>query len=138
MTVQFHRNTQLIRIPRHLSAPCASRLVLGCAENSAIYSDAGGESAASSATDSAALKTHGLNCHTDNAFPCICHLLLRHPEDPAAALIENATAGGDSAARGMILGLVYGTKFPATALPKEWLSGLRAHEEIARLIHQLP
>lgn len=96
------------------------------------------ESAASSATDSAALKTHGLNCHTDNAFPCICHLLLRHPEDPAAALIENATAGGDSAARGMILGLVYGTKFPATALPKEWLSGLRAHEEIARLIHQLP
>lgn len=90
------------------------------------------ESAGSDATDSVALKAHGLNCHTDKAFPGICHLLLRHSEDPAAALIENATAGGDSAARGMILGLVYGARFPVATLPKEWFSGLNARDEIAR------
>lgn len=95
-------------------------------------------SAASEQTDSAALKTHGLSCHTNEAFPGICHLLLRHPDDPAAALIENATGGGDSAARGMILGLIYGAKFPVSALPKEWLSGLNARETIVELIRQLP
>lgn len=94
-------------------------------------------SAASAETDSAALKTHGLSCHTDKAFPGICHLLLRYPTDPVSALIENATAGGDCAARGMILGLVYGAKYPATTLPEEWLAGLNARSEIADLIHQI-
>lgn len=94
-------------------------------------------SAASNATDSLALKTYGLNCHTDSAFPGICHLLLRYPADPASALIENATAGGDCAARGMILGLVYGAKYPAATLPEEWLSGLNARGKIADLIHQV-
>ena len=93
-------------------------------------------SASSSETDSVALKNHGLNCHTDHAFPCICHLLLRYPTDPVSALIENSTAGGDSAARGMILGLVYGAKFTTSTLPAEWLSGLKAHSEIIDLIHQ--
>lgn len=96
--------------------------------------DAARESAASTETDSASLKNHGLNCHTDNAFPCICHLLLRYPTDPVSALIENATAGGDSAARGMILGLVYGAKYPIRTLPEEWLSGLNARDEISTLI----
>lgn len=95
------------------------------------------KSAASDATDSAALKTHGLSCHTDGAFPGVCHLLLRYPEDPTAALIANATAGGDNAARGTVLGLVYGAKFPITALPTEWLSGLRARSEILDLIGRL-
>lgn len=95
------------------------------------------KSAASDVTDSAALKTHGLSCHTDGAFPGVCHLLLRYPEDPAAALIANATAGGDNAARGTVLGLVYGAKFPITALPAEWLSGLKARSEILDLIGKL-
>lgn len=93
-------------------------------------------SAASSETDSVALKNHGLNCHTDNAFSCICHLLLRYPTDPISALVENATAGGDSAARGLILGLVYGAKFTPSMLPAEWLSELNAHDEIIDLIQQ--
>lgn len=95
------------------------------------------KSAASDETDSAALKAHGLNCHADEAFPGICHLLLRHPDNPATALIENATAGGDSAVRGLILGLVYGAKFPVSALPEAWLSGLNAREKIAGFIRQL-
>ncbi len=96
------------------------------------------ESAVSNETDAAALHRHGLSCRIDDAFPAICHLLLRHPEDSATALIENASAGGDSAARGMILGLVYGAAFPISTWPAEWLTGLNAREEIETLIRKLP
>jgi ADP-ribosylglycohydrolase len=95
------------------------------------------ESAIFDETDAAALHRHGLSCRTDDAFPGICHLLLRHPEDPATALIENANAGGDSAARGMILGLVYGARFPVSTWPGEWSAGLSARGEINSLIEKI-
>ncbi|GAA5130656.1 ADP-ribosylglycohydrolase family protein [Luteolibacter yonseiensis] len=95
-------------------------------------------SAASDETDAAALKRHGLTCHAVDAFPGICHLLLRHPTSPAEALIENANAGGDSAARGMILGMVYAAAFPVSDWPADWLAGLNAREEITNLIGRLP
>ncbi|RYD34971.1 MAG: ADP-ribosylglycohydrolase family protein, partial [Verrucomicrobiaceae bacterium] len=95
------------------------------------------ESASSGDSDAAALEGHGLTCHTPDAFPGICHLLLRYPSDPAAALIENVNAGGDSAARGMILGLVYGAAFPVSNWPAEWLSGLNARAEIGKLVGQI-
>ncbi len=95
------------------------------------------ESAASGESDTAALGDHGLTCHTPDAFPGICHLLLRYPEDPATALIENVNAGGDSAARGMILGMVYGAAFPVSGWPAEWVTGLKAGEEIRRLVGQI-
>lgn len=37
----------------------------------------------------------------------------------------------------MILGLIYGAKFPAADLPEEWLSDLNARETIAELIRHL-
>lgn len=88
-------------------------------------------SAAADETDSAVLKNFGLSCATENAFPGICHLLLRHPTDPAKALIENATAGGDCAARGMILGMVYGAAFPVSELPPKWLRRLQVADAVA-------
>lgn len=95
------------------------------------------ESALTDESDASALEAHGLSCNISDAFPGICHLLLRHPTDPAMALIENVNAGGDSAARGMILGLVYGTAFPVSSWPAEWLTGLHAREEIESLISKL-
>ncbi|MEX1113759.1 MAG: ADP-ribosylglycohydrolase family protein [Akkermansiaceae bacterium] len=94
-------------------------------------------SAASSATDSEALFDHGLTCHIPDAFTGVCHLLLRHPESPADALIANINAGGDSAARGMVLGMIYGARHPVASLPPGWLSGLRSREEILTLIRNL-
>ena len=95
------------------------------------------ESADSGLTDAAALDAHGLSCSVEDAFPGICHLLLRHPQDPAVALMENATAGGDSAARGMILGMIHGAAFPVADWPAEWLDGLRARDEVMELIGKL-
>lgn len=91
------------------------------------------ESAASTESDAAELNRHGLTCHTEDAFPGICHLLLRHPHDPATALIENALAGGDSAARGMMLGLVYGAGTPVSTWPAAWLDELHARTEVNEL-----
>lgn len=95
------------------------------------------ESAASKESDAAVLHRHGLSCHTEDAFPGICHLLLRHPQDPATALVENACAGGDSAARGMILGLVYGACVPVSTWPAEWLEGLHCRAEVTELAGRL-
>ena len=90
-------------------------------------------SSASPVTDSAATKAHGLTCHVPDAFPAICDLLMRHPDDVISALTANAEAGGDSAARGMMLGMVYGAQQDATPFPAEWLSGLSAYDEIQQL-----
>jgi ADP-ribosylglycohydrolase len=64
----------------------------------------------------------------------VCHLLFRHPEDAVAGLIANASAGGDSAARGTILGMIYGARFGVSELPVEWMSELKARQEITALL----
>lgn len=92
-------------------------------------------SAASADDDGTVLEGYGLDCSTESAFSGICHLLLRYPEDPATALIENASAGGDCAARGMILGMIYGARFPVSEWPQEWLTGMQAHDQILELTH---
>ena len=69
-------------------------------------------------SDSAATKAHGLTCHVPDAFPAVCHLLLRHPDDVVAALTANVEAGGDNAARGMIIGMIHGAKPDAKPLPE--------------------
>ena len=99
--------------------------------------DAALASSASETSDSNAAKTHGLTCHVPDAFPAVCHLLLRHPDDLVAALTANVEAGGDNAARGMIIGTIHGAKPDAQSLPEHWLTGLRAYGEIQQLIETI-
>lgn len=94
-------------------------------------------SSTSEISDSKAAKTHGLTCHVPDAFPVVCHLLLRHPDDVVAALTANVEAGGDNAARGMIIGMIHGAKPDASPLPEPWLTGLRAYGEIQQLIETI-
>lgn len=98
---------------------------------SAARSSASGESVERSA------EALGLTCHVSDAFPVIVDLLLRFPLDPVAALTKNAQAGGDSAARAMILGLTYGALPEASKLPETWLTELKARDEIEQLIKEL-
>jgi len=95
------------------------------------------QSADSDNSDLAAVKEHGLGCHVSDAFPAICHLLLRHPGDTGAALAVNVEAGGDSAARGLFLGMIYGASSHMKSPPAEWNSGLRAHDEIQQLLQKI-
>lgn len=102
-----------------------------------VWFDAAELSAAGSDSDADALEAHGLACDVAAAFPGILHLLRRYPQDPATSLIENSSAGGDSAARGMILGMVHGAATPISEWPAEWLEHLVARAEIEDLISSM-
>ena len=78
----------------------------------------------------AAAKEYGLTCHVVHAFGVCCDFLLRFPDDPVTALQTNAEAGGDSAARGLILGMIYGAFPEPKPLPKEWIEQLSVELEI--------
>jgi len=103
----------------------------------ADWFNAASNSSASAESDSGAVKTHGLTCHIPEAFPAICHLLLRYPDDAVTALTVNVESGGDGAARGMIMGMIYGARPNAAPLPTDWLSGLGARDEIEQLTHRI-
>jgi ADP-ribosylglycohydrolase len=94
-------------------------------------------SAESDETDCSVARALGLSCSTTDAFPLILHFLLRYPRGPATALVANAEAGGDSAARGLILGLVYGASSPLDTLPSTWLEGLKAKEQVDQLVSKI-
>ena len=126
-----------LAVQQGIAIPDALRAVVPHTAWNAIPADwfeAALASSASAATDSAATKAHGLTCHVPDAFPAICHLLMRHPNDGVAALTANVAAGGDSAARGMIMGMIHGAKPDAQPLPEHWLTDLRAYSEIQQLI----
>ena len=78
----------------------------------------------------------GLGCGIEGAFPITIAVALRHETDPVAALSANAMLGGDSAARGMLLGLLMGARHGVATFPAEWPSGLRSIETIERLLPQ--
>lgn len=126
-----------LAVQQGIAIPDALRAVVPHTAWNAIPGDwfeAALASSASDATDSSATKAHGLTCHVPDAFPAICHLLMRHPNDGVAALTANVAAGGDSAARGMIIGMIHGAKPDAKPLPEHWLTDLRAYSEIQQLI----
>ncbi len=59
----------------------------------------------------------GQMCGIASALPGAVHLISTYADDPKTALIENVMAGGDSAARGMVAGLVLGARHGVDAVP---------------------
>jgi len=76
----------------------------------------------------------GLTCHVPEAFPLTLVIALRLEDDPAGALSANALVGGDSSARGMLLGLLLGAKYGLAGFPAEWTEQLRAGPRIESLL----
>jgi ADP-ribosylglycohydrolase len=76
----------------------------------------------------------GQTCHAEDAFPGVIHLIAKYEDDLKEALIENVMAGGDSAARGMVVGMVLGAHLGQESLPEEWASGLKKHKQILNLL----
>lgn len=66
----------------------------------------------------------GPACATPGAFAGVVHLITRYENDLREALVQNVMAGGDSAARGLVAGMVLGAHLGARAIPDEWLNGL--------------
>jgi len=79
----------------------------------------------------------GQSCHTDEAFPGVVHLIAKYEKDLKEALVQAVMAGGDSAGRGLMVGMVLGAHLGDRGLPKEWVSGLKRGSDILRLLEQI-
>jgi ADP-ribosylglycohydrolase len=82
----------------------------------------------------AAIKDFGQMCEIDAAFPATIHLIVKYEQDFKLALVENSMAGGDSAARGMLVGMVLGAYLGFGAIPKDWLNELKAYQHLIELM----
>ena len=65
----------------------------------------------------AAIAALGQACEIEMAFPAMVHLVARYENDLKSALVENVMAGGDSAGRGIAVGLILGA----------WQAGVGRH-----------
>ncbi|GBC60902.1 ADP-ribosylglycohydrolase family protein [Desulfonema ishimotonii] len=92
----------------------------------------------SEADDSiSAIGRFGQACEIMQLFPGVVHLIAKYENDLREALIQSVMAGGDSAARGMITGMVLGAHLGPNALPEEWVCGINRKNEILRLLNRL-
>ncbi len=90
---------------------------------------------ASTARDSVqSIAAFGQTCHTPEAFPGAVHLIARYENDLKEALIQSVMAGGDNAARGMVVGMVLGAYLGPSALPRPWLDDLQEKDRILGLL----
>lgn len=87
-------------------------------------------------TDQAILK-FGQSCDQRGGLPSVVHLLARHEGDLREALVENAMAGGDSAARGLLVGMVLGAHLGTESIPPDWVAALKKRERILKLLEEI-
>jgi len=84
-----------------------------------------------------AILDFGQMCEIEAAFPCVIHLIAKYEDNLKAALIENVMAGGDSAGRGLAVGMMLGAHLGIDAIPPEWLSGLKSYRHIMACLEQI-
>ena len=65
------------------------------------------------------------------------HLIAKYEDNLEEALIQSVMAGGDSAARGMLVGMVLGAHLGPGSIPGKWLSKLVRRKEIDALLNQI-
>lgn len=80
------------------------------------------------------IKNFGQTSDISHALPSSIYLIKCFEESYALALEANAMAGGDSAARGMFVGMVLGAYHGIDGIPKRWIDSLREKEIIEHLV----
>jgi ADP-ribosylglycohydrolase len=79
----------------------------------------------------------GQTCHVDEAFAAVVHLIAKYEENLEEALIQSVMAGGDSAGRCLMVGMVLGAYLGSEGLPMAWLSDLKKGKTISDLLEQI-
>ena len=72
----------------------------------------------------------GQMCEIEAAFPATIHLIAKFEDDFKQAMIANVMAGGDSASRGMLTGMVLGAYHGTAAIPESWIAELNSIDTI--------
>lgn len=81
-----------------------------------------------------AIAEFGQMCEIEASLPSTVHLITRHEKSLKEALVENVMAGGDSAARGMLTGLVLGARHGISEIPDAWVTGMTRYQDIVKLM----
>ncbi len=84
-----------------------------------------------------AIARFGQSCHVDDAFAGVVHLVAKYENALEEALVQAVMAGGDSAGRGLVVGMVLGAHLGEQALPEQWISGLQRRGEILDLLDKI-
>lgn len=85
----------------------------------------------------AAIARFGQSCGMQGAFLGVVHIALKHEADPATGLVDNVMAGGDSCARGLAVGMLFGARHCLGWMPERWLAPLSARAEIEAALDTL-
>ncbi len=78
----------------------------------------------------------GPACSISSALPSVLYLALKYGDDIETAFIENAMAGGDNCARGLILGMLLGAANGMASIPNYWVENLRARSDLVDFLNQ--
>ena len=84
-----------------------------------------------------AIAQFGQACDVSAGFPGVVHLIAKYQDNPREGLIENVMAGGYSAARGLIAGMVFGAFSGKEAIDSRWASDLNRGDEIQGYLNAL-
>ena len=80
------------------------------------------------------INSFGQSCSVNGGCPGALHLILKYEDDYETAMRENVYAGGDSAARGMVAGMILGAHNGIDAIPKAWINALNNKNRIEKYL----
>jgi len=83
-----------------------------------------------------AISKLGPACSISSALPSVLYLALKYEDDIESALIENAMAGGDNCARGLVLGMLLGAANGMASIPNHWVENLKARTDLVDFLNQ--
>jgi ADP-ribosylglycohydrolase len=72
------------------------------------------------------------------AIAAALYIFTRHPDDPAAAILEGANTPGDSDSLATLAGALVGARCGIDALPAEWVRDVERSAELSELARQIP
>jgi len=81
-----------------------------------------------------AIEALGNNCNVTGGLAATIYLLINYHNDFESLLKANLLAGGDSAARGMVAGMIVGARYGFEAIKPSWIESLNEYETLNRLI----
>lgn len=84
------------------------------------------------------VKEFGQTCAINAALPGAMYTVLKNEDTLEEALIETVMAGGDSAARGMVVGMLLGAYQGRDKIPHHWLEKLSKYKQLMAALDKLP
>ncbi|MDH8677275.1 ADP-ribosylglycohydrolase family protein [Fusibacter bizertensis] len=76
------------------------------------------------------IKDIGQSCSSQFAIPATLYLTLKYHDNFEEAMKQNVLSGGDSAGRGMVVGMFLGASLGFSKIPPQWCQSLLAYDLI--------